>query len=236
MCGRFVVAGNAADLVSFFDVTETIGDDLPPSYNIAPTDEVRMIRERLRPDTEQPVRQLVTARWGLIPAWSKEPKKGPPLINARRETVTEKPSFRTAASKRRGIIVADGYYEWQKTPDGKIPTYLHGQSNELLAFAALYDYWPDPALPENHPDKWLRSCTIITAPATDSLGEIHDRTPVIVPRDLQADWLNPTATTKAEVQELLDAIPEPVLVPRVVGAAVGSVKNNGPQLIEPARQ
>lgn len=233
MCGRFVVAGSDRDLIDLFDV-DFVDKDLPePSYNVAPTDTVRLLMERLDDTGETPTRRLTTARWGLVPSWMKDPKKGPPLINARAETILEKPSFRTAASRRRGIVMANGYYEWEKGPEGKIPTYLHGQTSDMLAFAALYEYWPDPTLPEDHQDKWLRSCTIITTTASDTLGHIHDRTPLILPADLYSDWLNPKMTGSSDVQALIDAIPEPKLVPRVVGNAVGSVRNNGPQLIEP---
>lgn len=259
MCGRYVMARSTGDLVSTFDVDETLTGDLEASYNVAPTDEVPLILERplakppasdraedrredraadrtgagagtSRSDT---VRQLATARWGLVPPWSKGPRTGPPLINARIESVTEKPSFRKAAATRRALVVADGYYEWQKTGTGKIPTYLHGADGDILAFAGLYEYWPDPALPDGHPGKWLRTCTIITTAATDALGHIHDRTPVVVPRDLYADWLDPALTAATDVRQLLDAIPEPHLVPRVVSDKVNSVRNNGPELIEP---
>ncbi|MHA7275821.1 SOS response-associated peptidase [Arthrobacter sp. HLT1-21] len=234
MCGRFVVAGSDQDLIDLFDV-DFVDQELPePSYNVAPTDTVRLLLERLEDTGGHPARRLTTARWGLVPSWLKDPKKGPPLINARAETILEKPSFRTAASRRRGIVMANGYYEWEKGPDGKIPTYLHGQTNDMLAFAALYEYWPDPTLPDDHQDKWLRSCTIITTTASDTLGHIHDRTPLILPPDLYSEWLNPRMTSSADVRTLIDAIPEPQLVPRVVGDAVGSVRNNGPQLIEPA--
>ncbi|WP_264669522.1 SOS response-associated peptidase [Arthrobacter sp. VKM Ac-2550] len=232
MCGRYVMAKATADLVASFRTDETVGDDVPPSWNVAPTDGVRIVTERLNHDGELS-RRLATAKWGLVPVWAKDPKSGAKLINARMETVTEKPSFRKAAVKRRALVPAAGYYEWEKKDDGgKIPTYLFSESEPLIAFAGLYEWWPDPALPEDHPEKWLMSCTIITTAAADALGHIHDRTPLIVPRDLQEDWLNPQLTDKAEVQGLLDAIPEPHLIPRRVSSKVNSVRNNGPDLIE----
>ncbi len=226
------MARSTGDLVAAFDVAEPFAGDIQPSYNVAPTDEVPLIMERKSAGGNTSPRELATARWGLVPSWSKDPKSGARLINARMETVTEKPSFRQGASKRRALVVADGYFEWQKTPDGKIPTYLHGESEEILAFAGLYEYWPDPTLPDGHPDRWLRTCTIITTSAADALGHIHDRTPLIVPPYLYADWLDPGTTSTADVQRLLEAIPEPRLVPRVVGTRVNSVRNNGPDLIE----
>ncbi|WP_334683980.1 SOS response-associated peptidase [Arthrobacter sp. CAN_A214] len=157
------------------------------------------------------------------------------MINARSETVTEKPSFRTAAAKRRALVPANGYYEWQKNPDGsKTPHYLDGQDEEeLLGFAGLYEYWPDPTKAEDAEDKWLVTATILTTQAHDALGEIHERTPVIIPKDLQGQWLDPTMTDKDQIQHFLTAVPEPVLIPRVVGKDVGSVRNDGPQLIQP---
>lgn len=227
------MARSTGDLVAAFDVAETSRDDVPPSYNIAPTDRVRLVFERLENDGGARVRRLSTARWGLVPSWAQDPRGGARLINARRETVTEKPSFRKAALTRRALVPADGYYEWQKTEAGKIPVYLHSTDARPLAFAGLFEYWPDPSLPEKHPDKWLRTCTIITTAATDALGHIHDRTPVIVPPEMFDDWLDPAVNSAADVQQLLDAVPEPHLVPRTVSTQVNSVRNNGPKLIEP---
>jgi putative SOS response-associated peptidase YedK len=234
MCGRYVVSKSTADLMAAFTVNESYVDELQPSYNVAPTDTVPLILDRSSGEDMPVTRKLVTARWGLVPSWAKDTKGGARLINARMETVTQKPSFRKAASARRGLLVGDGYYEWEKIPGGgKIPTYLHGVDDQILAFAALFENWPDPALPDGHPDKWLRTATIITTAASDALGHIHDRTPLIVPPDMYTDWLDPETTSEADVRALLDSMPEPHLVPRVVGDRVNSVRNNGPELIEP---
>ncbi|KAD3720563.1 SOS response-associated peptidase [Arthrobacter yangruifuii] len=232
MCGRYVMARATSDLVSAFAVEQTVGPDVLPSWNVAPTDDVRIVTERYHDDA--PVRRLATAKWGLVPVWAKDPKIGARMINARRETLLEKPAFRKAAVKRRALVPADGYYEWEKSPDGKIPTYLYSGTQDPLAFAGLYEFWPDPALPEDHEHKWLLSVTIITTKATDALGHIHDRTPLIIPPDLYADWLDPQLTDGSDVAQLLDAVPEPTLTPRVVSPEVNSVRNDGPQLIEPA--
>lgn len=221
-----------ADLMVTFEITEAHGQELPPSWNVAPTDPVNMVRERReRPEAG---RILETPRWGLVPPWAKDPKAGARAMNARIETVTEKPMFRKAALRHRGLIPANGYYEWQKGPGGsKTPIYLHpGAEDELLAFAALYEFWPDPSKAEDDPEKWLMTATIITQNATDSLGHIHDRCPVIVPRTLQEDWLDPDLTARADVEHLLSAMPEPHLIPREVSNRVNSVRNNGPELIE----
>ncbi|NUP74490.1 MAG: SOS response-associated peptidase, partial [Sinomonas sp.] len=194
MCGRYVMAQTVRDLVAEFDVDESYVEELDPSYNVAPTDPVPIILDRRDKNAGAISRKLVTARWGLVPSWAKDTKGAARLINARRETVTEKPSFRKAASQRRALVPADGYYEWQKEEQGgkvvKIPTYLHGADLGLLAFAALFENWPDPSLPADHPDRWLRTCSIITGPASDSLGYIHDRTPLVVPPGLQDEWLD----------------------------------------------
>ncbi|WP_035772497.1 SOS response-associated peptidase [Arthrobacter sp. Br18] len=235
MCGRFVIAGSKADLIAAFDVDDAPDDDIHPSWNVAPTDAVHVVVERLDPETGELTRRLETARWGLVPSWSKSPAVGARMINARSETVLEKPSFRSAALRRRGLVPADGYYEWRKNPDGsKTPLYLHADPESgQLAFAGLYEFWLDPASPPDSAHSWLMTCTIITRPASDALGSIHDRTPVIVPPDQFGEWLDPKNSSKAKIQHLLGSIPDPALVPRLVGSRVGSVRNNGPDLIEP---
>lgn len=232
MCGRYVMSRSTGDLLGAFDAKEAEGS-IRPSWNVAPTQDVPIIAERL--DEGSIERKLLVAKWGLVPSWSKNVKLGSKLINARSETILDKPSFRSAAVKRRALLPAEGYYEWQKTDDGKkIPNYLFSETEELLAFAGLYEFWPDPELPEDDPGKWLLSCTVLTTTAHDSLGHVHDRAPVIIPRDMFADWLDPGTTDKSDVQQLLDAVPEPVLTPRIVTDRVNSVRNNGPELLEPA--
>lgn len=216
------------DLLNFFGASSAAGTEPRENWNVAPTTDIRVVTAD--PDEGDGARRLATARWGLVPSWAKDVKIGARMINARSETVLEKPSFRSAAVKRRALIPADGYYEWQKTADGKIPTYLHN-GDAVLAFAALYEFWPDPDLAEDDEHKWLMSATILTAPAADALGHIHDRTPVIVPAGMFGDWLDPEITSKDEVRQLLDAIPEPTLTPRVVSDRVNSVRNNGPELL-----
>jgi putative SOS response-associated peptidase YedK len=233
MCGRYVMAKPASDLLGHFDAGEVEGRMPPPSFNVAPTRDVPIVTEQLEEDSLE--RRLLIARWGLVPSWAKDLKIGAKMINARSESILEKPSFRNAAIKRRALVPAQGYYEWEKTGDGtKIPTYLYPEQGDLLAFAGLYEWWPDPALPEDDPGRWLLSCTILTTTAHDSLGHVHDRAPVIVPRDMYSDWLDPGTTDKADIRQLLEAMPEPVLTPRVVSDRVNSVRNDGPELIEPA--
>jgi putative SOS response-associated peptidase YedK len=171
-------------------------------------------------------------RWGLVPSWAKDLKIGARLINARSETITEKPAFKRAASKRRCIIPADGYFEWMTVEDGskkpaKIPMYLHGDG--VLGFAGLFEIRPDV----EDPERWLWTYTILTCTTQDALGHIHDRSPVIVPADRISDWLDPLTTDLDQVRELVASIPPPVLQTYEVSTAVNSPKNNGPELVEP---
>jgi putative SOS response-associated peptidase YedK len=187
-----------------------------------------------RGDQDGEVRRVLrSARWGLIPSWAKDLKIGNRLINARAETVTEKPAFKAAAARRRCLIPADGYYEWEKRDGHKVPHFLH-RGNAVLAFAGLYELWPDPERGSDDPDRWLWSYTILTKPAPDALGHVHDRSPIVIPPgDLRDRWLDVNLTDHDEVRELLGAVPEPVLEPREVSSAVNSPKNNGPELVEP---
>jgi len=236
MCGRYVSSASTSDLLEEFDVDEVIGQELPPSWNVAPTDPVRAILRRPPKDAEEadePVRQLRTLRWGLVPSWSKDAKGGARMINARIETVTEKPAFRKAAARRRCLLPAQGYYEWQKTEEGKVPHFLHSPDGRLLAMAGLYELWRDPTLAADDPNRWLWTCTIITQQASDLLGEIHDRNPVIVPPELQAAWLDCSSDDPETARRVLDQIPEARLEPYIVSKAVGNVNNDGPELIQP---
>ena len=239
MCGRYVSSASTADLLTEFDVEEVVGEELRPSWNVAPTQSVRAILQRPpkepteRAEPAKPVRQLRALRWGLVPSWSSDPKGGARMINARIETVTEKPAFKKAAARRRCLLPAAGYYEWQKTDHGKVPYFLHDPDGRLLAMAGLYELWRDPALADDDPNRWLWSCTIITQQAPDLLGEIHDRNPVLVPPELQAAWLDCSSDDPATARKILDQIPEARLEPHVVSPAVGNVRNDGPELIQP---
>jgi putative SOS response-associated peptidase YedK len=225
VCGRYANSRHDGDLLREFQVASVVDPPPEPSWNVAPTDSARVVLERLVDD--QPDRQLRTLRWGLVPSWAKDLKIGAKLINARSETVIEKPAFKTAAAKRRCIVPADGYYEWMPTDDGKVPIYLHGA--ETLGFAGLYEIRRDPA----DPDQWLWTYTIITGTTQDALGHVHDRSPVVMPPDMQTAWLDPAMTDLTTVRELLDAVPTPELSTYEVSKAVNSVRNNGPELVTP---
>ncbi|MEO9220787.1 MAG: SOS response-associated peptidase [Mycobacteriaceae bacterium] len=233
MCGRYASTQTDDELLEVFSAYEAVGAPLPPSYNVAPTDPVRTVLERVpREDPDgAPVRQVRTARWGLIPSWAKDTKIGSKLINARMETITEKPSFKAAATRRRCLVPASGYYEWEKRDGHKVPRFLHGDG--ALAMAGLYELWPDPGKEHDDPHRWVLSVTVLTTTASDSLGHIHDRSPVVLPAGMLDDWLDPTLTDPNLVRELLAAVPEPCLQPYEVSTAVNSVRNNSPELLRP---
>jgi putative SOS response-associated peptidase YedK len=233
VCGRYANVTTTADLAAEFGVQETYAEELPPSWNIAPTDPVQVVLRR--PPKGQPtsVTQLRTMRWGLVPSWAKDRKIGARMINARIETVTEKPAFKKAAAARRCLLPAAGYFEWEKAPTGKVPYFLHPADHELVAFAGLYELWRDHELADDDPNRWLWTCTIVTQQASDALGYIHDRSPVIVPTELQESWLDCSADDLEVARRLLEEMPPPHLQPTIVSSAVNSVKNNGPELIVP---
>ncbi len=219
MCGRYASSRPADDLAAHFDVDSPADEALPPSYNVAPTDPVYVVLER------QGERQLRVVRWGLVPSWAKDPKVGARFINARRETVADKPAFRAAFARRRCLVPADGYYEWPRQDGGKQPYFLSSSRDEPLAMAGLYEVWKSPD------DAYLWTCTVITTEAADDLGHIHDRTPLLVPPSAWQRWLDPeTADPGADL--LVPATPG-VLQAWPVSAAVGNVRNNGPELATP---
>ena len=219
MCGRYASSRPVDDLLVAFDVEEPPDEVLPPSWNVAPTDPVYVVLER------HDRRRLQVVRWGLVPSWAKDRKVGARMINARRETLTEKPAFRSAYQRRRCLVPADGYYEWQ--PDGgrKQPWFLTGREPGPLAMAGLYEIWraPDQEL--------LWTCTVVTTEAADEHGQIHDRTPLLVPREAWSRWLDPALTDPGG--DLLVPGTSGVLDAWPVGPAVGNVRNNGAELVAP---
>jgi len=185
---------------------------------------------------ETEVRQLRTLRWGLVPSWAKDPSIGSRMINTRVETITAKPAFRRAASRQRLIVPMDGYFEWQPPESGKgrkTPFYLVDPERRPLAAAGLYEFWRDPAKDDDDPDRWLATLTVITTNATDTLGRIHDRSPLLLPPDLWEAWLDPELTDADDLHHLIAKIPEPHIEPIEVSPAVGNVRNNSPSLVEP---
>lgn len=222
MCGRYASFRENQDLADAFAITLfDVDDTWEPSWNIAPTDEVRMVVER--PAEGVVTRQLRSARWGLVPGWAKDPAMASKTFNARWETVAEKPTFRKALAVRRCLVPADGYYEWRK-PDRQ-PFYIHPGDGSVLAFAGLYEFWKaGPDAP------WLVTTTILTRPSSGHLEQVHDRMPVMPPPDAWEAWLDPTQTDPVAALGAVDA-QRADLEMTPVGRAVGNVANNGPGLI-----
>ena len=239
MCGRFVVAGASSDLVALFDV-DLSADNLPmPSWNIAPTDQISIVLDAIGKGEhagDEPIRRLESARWGLVPSWAKEVSVGVTAFNARIETAAEKPFFAAAVKKRRALVPATGYYEWHTVDGVKTPFFMHLPEGELLVFAGLYEWWRNPAVADDAADKWLLSASILTREATGALASIHDRMPVFLAPELAEEWLDPHSEA---TQDLLDelwagAVDQGDRVEFYeVGRAVGNVRNNGPELMEP---
>ncbi len=239
MCGRYASSASPDELVEEFEIDE-VAPDLPgPDFNVAPTVQVAAVLERKSKKDDTITRKLRPLTWGLVPSWAKERAGGAKMINARFETVAEKPAFRKAFATRRCLLPADGYYEWytsEPSPGGKPvkqPFFIHRADGGLLAMAGIYEYWRDPAKSTDDDDAWLRTCSVITTRATDASGHIHDRMPMIVRRDAYADWLNPELTDPDAALELLAVTDADRLEAYAVSTEVNSVQNNNPNLIEP---
>ncbi|HUK82266.1 MAG TPA: SOS response-associated peptidase [Verrucomicrobiae bacterium] len=240
MCGRFTLTAEARSLAARFgvnyprgfagpaavDSTSTSADtaqsrpDLTPRYNIAPTQSVIVVN-----DTGQ--RQLVQMRWGLIPSWAKDESIGNRMINARAETIAEKPAFRAALKKRRCLIPADGFYEWQKQGKLKQPVRIVLKSREPFAFAGLWELWNSPEGEE------VLSCTIITTTANELLKQVHERMPVILPREAEAEWLDPNIQDPEKLLPLLKPYRSELMEFYPVDRIVNSPSNDTPQCIVP---
>ncbi|MDO5049800.1 MAG: SOS response-associated peptidase [Actinomycetaceae bacterium] len=226
MCGRYGLWAPEDDVAKLFDVDYRIGD-FGPTYNAAPSQMLPVVFERYEDGAESPARRMQLLEWGLVPTWAKTAKR--PMINARSETLLDKPSFKASARRQRCLVPANGYFEWQVEDGGKQPWFLsQGDGDPVMGFAGIFDAWQDP-----ESQQWLRTFAIITRSAPDAVGHIHDRSPVVVPQDMWSDWLDPQTQDDSSVQQMLDAIPGPALHPRRVGKAVGNVRNNNPSLIEP---
>ncbi|MEU8917249.1 SOS response-associated peptidase [Streptomyces nigrescens] len=240
MCGRFVSTRGPQDLVDLFDVTRwDPGQALDPSWNVAPTDDVWSVLERVERDTGEITRQLRPLRWGLVPSWAKSLSVGAKMINARVETVAEKPAYRRAFAKRRCLLPADGFYEWQAVAATetakarKQPYFISPEDGRAMALAGLYEFWrATDASDDDAPGTWWTTCTIITTEATDAAGRVHPRMPLtIAPADWSA-WLDPAHQDPAELRALLTAPAAGHLDSRAVSTAVNSVRNNGPHLLD----
>jgi putative SOS response-associated peptidase YedK len=243
--------------------------DLPPDWNVAPTKEVYAVLDRPLRGSDgnrleggpAPVRQLRSLRWGLVPSWAKSPEVGAKMINARAETVHEKPSYRRAFTTRRCLLPADGYYEWvtghaerdqeekgkRKRPR-KQPYFVTPPDGSVMAMAGLYEFWRDRTLPDDHPRAWWSTCTVITTEAETTplagldagratrdrphaLCDIHPRMPLMLPADRWDAWLDPSRTDAEELRGLLAPPPPGSVRAYPVSTEVSNARNNGPELI-----
>jgi len=222
MCGRYFLHSGADALTRTFGQLR-IDVELAPRYNIAPTQPIPVIRE-----DAQGVRHLTLLRWGLVPSWSKGPDSRFSMINARVETVAEKPAYRAALRYRRCIIPADGFYEWQARAAGKLPHVLRRQDGVPLALAGIWEHWQSPDGSE------LESAAILVGPADEQVAGIHDRMPVILGPGQYAAWLDRHQQHPEAVMDLLLAMDPPRLQIYPVSRAVNSPTHDSPQLIEPS--
>lgn len=216
MCGRFTLSQSAEAIASAFQLNQV--PTLEPRYNIAPTQPVATVLQSAHE------RQFQLLRWGLIPAWAKDATMGSRLINARAETVAEKPAFRSAFRHRRCLVIADGFYEWRRQDGKKQPFYFRMQDRQPFAFAGLWEHWQDSK------GEAIDSCTILTTEANELLQQIHERMPVILnPKDYEM-WLDPTVQ-KSELQQLLQPLSSAAMTSYPVSTKVNKPTNDTPELI-----
>ena len=221
MCGRFTLITNLGAIAARFGVSRFLEEVRhAPRYNIAPTQTVIVVND-------EGTRTLTEMRWGLIPSWAKDPAIGNRMINARAETVATKPAFRVALRKRRGLIPADGFYEWQPVGRRKQPVRIVLKTREPFGFAGLWESWTSPEGEES------RSCTIITTEANELLTPIHDRMPVILNHDAEAVWLDPTIQDSARLLPLLRPYPSEEMEIYQVSTRVNNPDRDEPECIKP---
>jgi putative SOS response-associated peptidase YedK len=218
MCGRFAQRTDPKRVAKWFGVEEV--PELEPRYNIAPTQEITAVRE-----TEDG-REITFFKWGLIPSWAKDTSMGARLINARSETVREKPAFRQAFKQRRCIIPADGFYEWQRTDGRKQPFFFQMKDESPFGFAGLWEQW------KGEEGKVINSCTILTTAANEVLRPVHDRMPVILHSDDYSLWLDHDTRKLEMVEDLLRPYPSREMASYPVSTLINSPRSQGERLIE----
>jgi len=218
MCGRYATTRSEADLSLLFDAVD-VTESPAPSWNVAPTDPVPVVRVSQRREA----RVVDTARWGLLPPWAKDPRAGARMINARAETVATSPAFAPSFQRRRCLVPADGWFEWVRDGKKRQAYYMTPRDSSVLAFAGIWTMWRAETL----------TCSVITTAALGGLTAVHDRMPLILPRERWSDWLAGDGEAAHLLQPLSPAELAAIEV-RPVGAGVGNVRNNGPELISPA--
>lgn len=224
MCGRFVQAQAAQSYADHFGAALAVPEALDPSWNVAPTDAVYAIAEH------EGERALGKFRWGLIPWYSDSPKVASRHINARAETVASKPAFKDSFSRRRCIVPADGFYEWERLESGgKLPHFIHSADGGPLALAGLWASWRDPE------GERITTCTIITTKPNELVGKIHDRMPVVLRPESWEHWLDPGFNDEASLRSMLVPAGDGTLIEYPVSTLVNDVKNNFSECVEPLR-
>jgi len=245
VCGRYASSRKPEDLVEEFEVDRVVPEQaLTPDYNVAPTKEVYAVMDRVphdAPEGTPPERRLTTLTWGLVPSWAKDPKIGSRMINARLETLTEKPAFKRAVAKRRCLLPADGYFEWYETDQIgargkplKQPFFITPKDGGVMAMAGLYEIWRNKEIEDpDEPGAFLWTSTVITTSAEDSLGHIHDRMPMLVEPASYDAWLDATVTSFEDLAGILVPAAPGRLDAYPVSTEVNNVRNNGDNLIAP---
>jgi putative SOS response-associated peptidase YedK len=220
MCGRFRVARKKEILAEAFDAACGLDDlDWIPRYNVAPGQQIVTVRQ----EAGHPVRMMSLMRWGLIPSWASDPSVGYKMINARAESVATKPSFREPLRLRRCLIPADGFYEWRREGKERLPFCFTLADQSVFALAGLWEPWKNPA------GQIVESCTILTTAPNELMSDVHDRMPVILPRDAYEIWLDPGFKSVEELQPLLKPHPADVMRRYRVSQRVNQVKNDDPE-------
>jgi putative SOS response-associated peptidase YedK len=219
MCGRYTFTSAPEAMRQLFRYLEQ--PNFPPRYNIAPTQPIAIVR------LVEGERRFALVRWGLLPSWVKEPKAFSLVINARGESILDKPAFRAAMKRRRCLIPADGFYEWQKAGDRKRPFFIHAKTGTPLAFAGLWETWTGPNGEE------LETAAIVTTRANSTLAPIHERMPVIVPPEAFDFWLNCNDVDAKTAEAMVAPAPDDLLEAYEISTAVNRTANDNPELLEP---
>ncbi|MFC3041242.1 SOS response-associated peptidase [Virgibacillus xinjiangensis] len=219
MCGRYTLLADELEILQEFGIDQPV-ENYHPSYNIAPGQDVLAV---IHDGNEKRAGYL---RWGLVPSWAEDERIGYKMINARSETAHKKPSFKQLMSRKRCLIVADSFYEWMKTEEGKQPKRIQLKDRGLFAFAGLWDKW-------NHDGKTLFTCTILTKEANPFMQEIHHRMPIILPKEKEDDWIKPEKMPPNEAGEFLESLHDEDFTAYDVANYVNTAKNNDEQCIKP---
>ncbi|WP_138417963.1 SOS response-associated peptidase [Aquibacillus sediminis] len=219
MCGRFTIDASEKEILDEYDLQGPI-HDFQPRYNVAPGQPVLAVIH----DGQK--KRAGFLKWGLVPSWANDPKIGYKMINARSESAHQKPSFKRLLARKRCLIIADSFYEWQKTEEGKQPKRISLENRKLFTFAGLWDKW-------DQDDEAMYTCTILTREANDFMQPIHHREPVILPKDKEDDWIEPIVHDPQDMHQFVMSLPDQPLHAYDVSTIVNSAKNESEACIKP---